>query len=113
MATVNTLKGTKWTVQLANSGSQGQLSLGNDTSGTFSSGGNSNTIVWGELWNGNYCALWVVFKSQIDDNVIRIWGLSMSMSSGSGMAAQGNASPQTQSDTSFQNDFLSLMPQAS
>lgn len=112
MAT-NTLKGTNWIVTHEESGSRGVLSFNNDTTGTFTNGPSQSNIVWGETWVGNSCALWVVFKSNIDQSIIRIWGIQMTMQGGTGMSAFGNAQPQDLSNTTFINENLTIAPQQS
>ncbi len=110
-----TLQNTNWSIHHETSGSNGVLKLSSTTSGTY--GANNEPIVWAEAWNGNTCAFWVVFKSQIDDSVIRIWGCTInnytgtSGNSGNGMSALGNASPGNLNDTSLQNDNLTLTQQ--
>jgi hypothetical protein len=113
---MSTLKNTKFTVSHLQSGSQGQLVLNGDTTGSYNVGPSQSNIVWSEVWYGNQCYLWVVFKNQIDDNVIRIWGAQLALNantiSGYGMAALGNANPQNPTDTSFQNDNLTFTQQS-
>ncbi len=112
MAAQNTLKGTTWTVTHETSGSRGQLVLNGDTTGTYNNSPSSSPIVWAESWVGNYCYLWVVFKSSIDGNVIKIWGLQMTLQGGAGMSAMGNATPADPANTSFMNDNLTIVPQS-
>ena len=108
-----TLQNTKWVVTHETSGSRGELVLNGNTTGTYNTDVKQSPIVWGESWVGNYCALWVVFKSQIDDSIIRIWGIQTTMQSGTGMSAFGNAIPQDLSNTTFTNENLTLVPAAS
>ncbi len=106
----DTLKNSKWIITSENTGSRGTLSFNNDTTGTYKpSGGSADPIVWGEFWNNGNCALWVVFKNQIDRNCIRIWGIEMTMQGGKGMGAFGNAP----NDTGYVGDNLSIAPAAS
>lgn len=111
MSTSNTLKGTTWTVTHETSGSRGQLILNNDTTGTFNTSPNSSPIVWAETWVGNYCYPWIVFKSSTDKNIIKVWGIQMTLQGGAGMAAMGNATPADPSNTTFGNDNLTIVPQ--
>ncbi len=105
----NSLVNTKWTVTHETSGSRGQLSFGNGPTGTYSVGGNPTPITWGELWDGDNCALWVLLPSGMSDTpIINIWGITCNMQTGSGMSAKGNAIPPDKSITTFQNDNLSL-----
>jgi hypothetical protein len=110
----NTLQGTSWIIAHETSGSRGLLSLGSDTKGTYSVGGNSSPIVWGEMWNQGNCALWVIFKNHIDNNVIRVWGMNLTMQGGTGVSADGNANPLDPNNTTFMNDNLTVsLPQTS
>jgi hypothetical protein len=54
-----------------------------------------------------------VFKTHIDDSIIRIWGIQMTMQGGTGMSAFGNAVPQDLSNTTFINENLTIAPQQS
>ena len=83
----NTLKNTSWIVEFDSNGSRGILTLPNDTKGTYQVMGISRPCTWGEVWNNGTCALWVVFNQEIDNNVINIWGIQMTMAGGSGTTA--------------------------
>lgn len=103
---MSTLQGTKWIVTHETSGSRGQLIFANNTTGTY----NQSPIVWGENWVNDNCALWVIFKSELDDSIIRIWGIQLNMQGGTGISAFGNAIPQDLSNTTFLNENLTLVP---
>ncbi len=108
----NSLKGKKLYVYIETPGSQQVITFGNDTKGTVEYGMMSTNITWAESWNGDSCYLWVVFDEQIQDSIIRIWGIELTSEgntiSGKGMSAFGNASPQDLSNTTFMNDNLKI-----
>ncbi len=108
----NTLKNKTLYVYNQTSGSQGVLTFGDDTSGTYKVGPSTNDITWAEKWAGDFCYLWVVWNQKIEDSVILIWGIQLAMHGdtimGTGMSANGNAYPQNLTDTSFQNDDLTI-----
>lgn len=106
----NTLKGSSWYVHYQSNGSNGVLALGEGPTGTYKTGFNQDDVVWGETWNGDHCALWVVFKSSIDNSVLRIWGVTLTMTSGTGVTAYGKANNLDPTDTGFVNDYITLKP---
>ncbi|QNR25193.1 hypothetical protein [Croceimicrobium hydrocarbonivorans] len=108
---MSTLKNSSWNINHANTGSNGTLSLSDNTTGTYkANGGAIKNIVWGEAWNGDTCALWVLFQESMQRDCIHIWGIEMTMAGGKGMSAFGNASPMTPTDTGYVNDNLTISP---
>tara|TARA_B100000965_G_C19441566_1_gene691105 strand:+ start:293 stop:625 length:333 start_codon:yes stop_codon:yes gene_type:complete len=106
---MSTLKKTSWLINHANTGSNGILSLAGDTTGTYKpNGAPPQDIVWGEAWNGDTCALWVLFQGSMQRNCIHIWGIEMTLAGGKGMSALGNASPISPTDTGYVNDNLTI-----
>jgi len=107
----SSLKNTKWLIRSENTGSMGHLNFADDSTGSYQpAGGVSSPIVWAEAWNGDNCALWVVFKDIVGRNCVRIWGIEMTMQGGSGMGAFGNASPTSPNDTGYVADNLTVSP---
>ena len=106
----NSLKGKK--LYVLDGGSQQILTFGNDTNGTVVVDMMSTNITCAESWNSNACYLWVVFDEQIQNSVIRIWGIKLTLDgntiSGNGMSALGNAMPQDLSNTTFINNDLTI-----
>ncbi|WP_421750309.1 hypothetical protein [Croceimicrobium sp.] len=108
---MSTLKNTSWNINHANTGSNGTLSLSDNTTGTYKpNGGAPKDIVWGEAWNGDTCALWVLFQESMQRDCIHIWGIETTLAGGKGMSALGNASPISPSDTGYVNDNLTITP---
>ncbi len=106
-----TLRNTTWNITYQGSGSKGVLTLSDTTQGTYKpNGGSEGSIVWGEAWNGDTCALWVIFQDALQRDCIRIWGIQMTMAGGQGVSAYGNASNLNPQDTGYVNDNLLINP---